>query len=271
MMTMNPTSARRSTALALLVVPLLLTASAGCDVITADLRHSERSEWRRSYPLSAAGRVEISNVNGKIDVEPSAGQTVEVVAVKTARGATPELAKEALGRADITEDASRDLVRLTTKYQRSEGWLHGQNVQVEYTVKVPANAEVKFTTINGGVTVDGLGGRITAETTNGGVVARNVSGTISASTTNGGVDVELARVAEGGATLECTNGGIKIRLPADAKATISASVTNGGIDTGGLSLETTVSSRRRLEGRLNGGGPPIRISGTNGGITLSAR
>jgi hypothetical protein len=272
MMTTLPTTyARRSTAIAVLALPLLLTASAGCDVITADLRHSERSEWRRTYELSATGRVEVSNVNGKIDVEPSTGQTVEVVAVKTARGATPELAKEALGRADITEDASRDLVRLTTKYTRSESWLHGQNVQVEYTLKVPANAEVKFTTVNGGVHVNGLGGRITAETTNGGVVARNVSGRIDASTTNGGVDVELARVAEGGATLGCTNGGIKIRLPPEAKATISASVTNGGIDTGGLTLDTTESSRRRLEGRLNGGGPPIRLSGTNGGITISAR
>jgi hypothetical protein len=271
MMKLPTTHARRSTALALLAVPLLLTASAGCDVITADLRHSERSEWRRTYELSATGRVEINNVNGKIDVEPSAGQTVEVVAVKIARGATPELAKEALGRADIVEDANRDLVRVTTKYARNQGWLHGQNVQVEYTVKVPANAEVKFTTVNGGVNVNGLGGRITAETTNGGVVARNVAGTIDASTTNGGVDVELARVGEEGAKLECTNGGIKLRLPADAKATISASVTNGGIDSGGLNLETTESSRRRLEGRLNGGGPVIRLSGTNGGITISGR
>ena len=274
MMKLPTNSARRSTTLALIAcwaAPLLLTASAGCDVITADLRHTERSEWRRTYELSATGRVEINNVNGKIDVEPSTGQNVEVVAVKIARGATPELAKEALGRADITEDASRDLVRLTTKYARSGGWLHGQNVQVEYTVKVPPAAEVKFVTVNGGVNVTGLSGRVTAETTNGGVVARNVSGAIEAGTTNGGVDVELTRVAEGGAKLECTNGGIKLRLPQDAKATISASVTNGGIDTGGLTVEATESSRRRFEGKLNGGGPSIRISGTNGGITISAR
>src|SRR2546430_8930689 len=35
-------------------------------------------------------------------------------------------------------------------------------------VKVPAGAEVKFTTVNGGIEVTGLQGRITAETTNGG-------------------------------------------------------------------------------------------------------
>ena len=31
------------------------------------------------------------------------------------------------------------------------------------------------------------------------------------------------------------------------------------------------NNRRRLEGRLNGGGPRIQIEGTNGGIRLSAR
>jgi DUF4097 and DUF4098 domain-containing protein YvlB len=98
-----------------------------------------------------------------------------------------------------------------------------------------------------------------------------VSGTIDASTTNGGVDVELAQVSEGGAKLECTNGGIKLRLPSDAKANINASITNGGIEASGLSIDTTESTRRRLEGRLNGGGPPIRIEGTNGGIRISAR
>jgi hypothetical protein len=77
---------------------------------------------------------------------------------------------------------------------------------------------------------------------------------------------------EGGVKLDCTNGGINLRLPRDAKATISARISNGGISQGDLSIETTgESSRRRLEGRLNGGGPRIDIEGTNGGITLAGR
>ena len=46
---------------------------------------------------------------------------------------------------------------------------------------------------------------------------------------------------------------------------------NGGISADGLSIETTESSRRRLEGRLNGGGPQIRLEGTNGGIRIASR
>jgi hypothetical protein len=261
----------RTRAAALLFAPLLLPAASGCDVVTADLKHSETAEWRKTYELAPGGRVEINNVNGKIVVEPSTGRSVEVVAVKTARAASSEGAKQALERVEIEDQSTSEAVRVSTKYPRAGGWMTRGGVNVTYTVHVPAAAEVRFTTVNGGVELTGLGGRITAETTNGGIVARNVSGAIEASTTNGGVDVDLASVAEGGAKLECTNGGIKLRISPDARASISASITNGGIDTGSLRLETTESSRRRLVGRLNGGGPSIRIEGTNGGIVLNAR
>ena len=47
---------------------------------------------------------------------------------------------------------------------------------------------------------------------------------------------------------------------------------NGGISAGDLPIETTgENNRRRLEGRLNGGGARIQIEGTNGGITISGR
>lgn len=274
---MNPSAIRtlhariRRSAIAVPVLLVSLVALQGCDVVTADLKHSEVAEWRKTYELAPDGRVEVSNVNGRIQVEASTGNTVEVVAQKTAKGANPEAAKAALERIEIREEVSPSSISIATKLPRGGGWFEMGGGEVKYTVRVPAGAEVKFTTVNGGVDVTGLSGRITAGTTNGGVVARDISGAIDASTTNGGVDVELARLAEGGATLECTNGGIKLRLPADSKASISARVTNGGIDSSGLTIDTTESTRRRLEGRLNGGGAPIRIEGTNGGIRIGPR
>jgi hypothetical protein len=246
---------------------------AGCDLVTADFKSKETAEWRKTYQLAAGGRVEISNVNGRIEVSPSSDNTVEIVALKTARGATPEVAKTALDRIEIQEDASAAGIRIQTKVARSNGFLHGGGSEVRYTVKVPAAAAVKFTTVNGGVELQGLTGRIVAEATNGGIRARDVGGPIEASTTNGGIDVQLARVAEPGVKLGCTNGGIKLRLPSDAQATVSANVANGGIElTGGedMSFEAGEKSRRRLEGRLNGGGPGIRLDCTNGGIQISS-
>jgi len=256
-----------------LAVALLASAAAGCDIVTADLRSEETAQWHKSYTLDANGRVEIANINGRIRIEPSEGNAVDVSALRKARGASPEQAKAALERATIVETVTGGTIKVETKVARLEGIvLNGGNAQVEYTVKVPAGAEVKLTTVNGGIEITGLKGRVTAETTNGGVEARGVAGQLAASTTNGGLDIDLATVSEGGVKLECTNGGIKVRLPRDAKATISASITNGGISAGNLPIDITgENTRRRLQGRMNGGGPRVDIEGTNGGITLAAR
>ena len=257
---------------AALVLPVLLVASAGCDIAMADHKEQETAEWRKSYQLQPGGRVEISNVNGAIEVKPGEGNAVEIVARKTARGATREAAKEALGRIEIKEESSASLVKIETKLQRGGGLFHGGGLQVEYILRVPRNVEVRVSTVNGGVEIEGVGGKISAEATNGGIKARDISGPIEATTTNGGVELDLAKVPEDGVKLECTNGGIRLRLPADAKATISARITNGGIETSGLALDATgEQSRRRLDGRLNGGGPRIDLEGTNGGIRISSR
>lgn len=258
------------------VLPVLVVASAaasGCDIAMADLRQKETAEWRKNYELQPGGQLEISNVNGKIEVQPATGTSVEVVAEKSARAGSAEAAKDAIGRIEILEKASPTNVRIETKIQRgSSGFFGGWNQEVRYMVRVPPSIEVHLTTVNGGIELSGLKGRVTAEATNGGVKAREISGAIDARTTNGGVEVDLADVADSGVKLGCTNGGIRLRLPTTAKATISARITNGGIDTDGINVETSGEvSRRRLEGRLNGGGPRIELEGTNGGIRIAAR
>lgn len=261
---------------AVFVLPVLVIASGaatGCDIAMSHFAEKETAEWRKTYELRPGGRLEIRNINGKIDVEPSAGNAVEIVAEKSARAGSTDAAKEALARIEIQETASPTEVRIETKVQRQAGGLFSRaDQQVHYIVKVPALLEVRFSTVNGGIELTGLKGRITAEATNGGIKAHGVSGSIDATTTNGGVEVELAQVADAGVKLGCTNGGIELTLPSDARATISARVTNGGIDTDGVKIETLgESNRRRLDGRMNGGGPRIDIEGTNGGIRIASK
>ena len=91
---------------AAVVLPILLVASSGCDIAMADFKQKATVEWHKTYDLQPGGHVEISNVNGKIDVQPSTGNTVDVTATKKARGATPEAAKAALERASIEQQRS---------------------------------------------------------------------------------------------------------------------------------------------------------------------
>jgi hypothetical protein len=249
-------------------VLVTLLGSAGCDVAFSGFREEETDTWTRSYPLSASGRVEIGNTNGFIEVTAGSGQNVDVKAVRVARAASKEAAKEMLSKTTIKEEVTTDLVKLTTQ-RPPGGWNHG-GVEVRYTITVPASARVELQTTNGRIGVTNVTAGTKLGTTNGEIDGRGLSGAINASTTNGSVDLELASLSDD-VRVSTTNGQVTVRVPADAKATISTRWTNGGVEMNGLTVEEVEKSRRRFDGRLNGGGARIDVETTNGGITLGKR
>ena len=196
--------------LAALVLPVLVVATSACDIAMAEHKEKETAEWRKTYELQPGGRVEIGNVNGKIDVRPGTGNTVEVIAEKMASAASRDAAKEALKRIEIQEESSASLVKIDTKIIKSaSGLFNGVNLQVQYTIRVPAGVQLQIATVNGGLEITGVQGKVHAEATNGGIRARDVTGPIDASTTNGGVEVDLSKLTDN-IKLETVNGGIKI-------------------------------------------------------------
>ena len=90
--------------------------------------------------------------------------------------------------------------------------------------------------------------------------------------TNGGVRLALTGLGQGGLRAETVNGGVHVELPKEAKANVSARVVNGGLGMDNLELQAIgEQTRRRVEGKLNGGGPSIALETTNGGIHLTGK
>ena len=251
----------------LALVPLVAVL-AGCEVAHMDLLGRATDEWTRTYRLAPGGQIEIVNTNGKIEIEGADVEQIEIRAERIVKAATDEVARGLLPKIDIKEDVTSDRIRLETG--RIEGFKIGISYEVRYTVRAPRNTAIRVTNTNGEVAASGLTGVLFARTTNGGVKANNVSGEVSARTTNGGVHVDIADLTAK-VSLQTTNGGVELMVPDDVKADLSASCTNGGINVSGLKLETTESSRRRVEGKLNGGGTLIDLRTTNGGIRVRSR
>lgn len=251
----------------LAVVPLVLMLG-GC--VVHDLQARATDEWNRTYPLSAAGELRIVNTNGRIDVEGSDRSTVEVRAERIARGATESAARELLPRIVIKEDATPDRVSLET--ERMSGILIGVSFEVRYHIKAPKNVALNVTNTNGQVVLTGLTGKINARTTNGGVKGDALAGSVEARSTNGQVTIDLASVGSEPVVLHTTNGGVLLTLPESAKADLTASVTNGGISVGDFqNIDVAEKTRRRFEAKLNGGGTPIELQTTNGGVRIRPR
>lgn len=149
----------------------------------------------------------------------------------------------------------------------STRWRSGWSVS--YEIYAPRRTNLDLTANNGGISIADLEGRIEFETTNGGVSLAGVAGDVRGSTTNGGVDVELTGNTWRGAGLDVrtTNGGIDVAIPERYSAQLETGTVNGGMDIG---FPVTVQGRlnRRLTTRLGDGGPLVRITTTNGGVTL---
>jgi hypothetical protein len=261
------------------ILALLLAAAAGsaaCDVNVGAGDFSfgvvsgrAADEVSRKYQVPAGGRFEVVNVNGMIQVEQATGAEVEVRAERIAKAATDEAAKELLGKVEIAETRSGDQVKIETKAPKNFG---RGGVEVKYYVKVPAGLKVAAQTTNGGVRLVGISNEVVAATTNGGVSGENLTGSVNVSTTNGGIDLSVGAIGAEGVKAETVNGGVEVTVPRNAKADISARVVNGGLSVGDLPVETVgEQSRRRLEGKLNGGGPRIEIGAVNGGVRLSGQ
>lgn len=256
-----------STVIALVVAAVSVAA---CDVMVNTMHggraRAERA-WDRTYTLAGADtNVEITNISGPITVEAVDGNTLDVKALISARGATDEAAQETLKQVEIREEASAGRVRLEARFPKELG-RHG--IEISYTVRAPRTAKVNIETVNGHVTVEGLLAGLKAETTNGNIVGRGLGKNVVASTTNGSIKVQMATLGGDGVSLDTTNGSIDVKMPGDAKATVSARCVNGGISVSDLPFEKTgEGSRRKLDGTINGGGPAVKLETVNGGIRV---
>ena len=255
---------------------LLAAAGSACDVNLGNgdfnlglVSGQSVDTWTRAYTISPGGRLEVVNVNGLVQVEPGTGPGVEVRAERRAKASSDEAAKDLLGKVQMIEDVKGDAVRIEAKPPK---WSGRGGVDIKFFVKVPSALRVVARTTNGGIKLVGLPNDVEASTVNGGVEAEGVSGTLRVSSTNGGVRLALAGVGQGGLRAETVNGGVHVELPKDAKADVSARVVNGGLGTDNLAIEAIgEQTRRRIEGKLNGGGPPIDLETTNGGIHLTGK
>lgn len=257
--------------------------------VAAQGRSAETFVWEGRIANGAT--VEVKGVNGPIQAVPSTGDRVRVEAVRTGRRNDP-----AEVRIVVLEHS--DGLTVCAVYPSQNGRTNecapgtagriGSNnndVQVEFTVHVPAQADFTARTTNGHVRVENLSGAVEAHSTNGGVsvqggrtaVVRTTNGPITidtqgfadARTTNGRITARMRSINAGDPLrFATTNGSITLELPATASVNLEASTSNGRIETDFPVTVQGALSRNRLVGTIGAGGRLIQASTTNGGIRI---
>lgn len=143
---------------------------------------------------------------------------------------------------------------------------------VSYEVWVPRKTSLDADTHNGGVSVEGVEGRMELRAVNGGISLRQVAGDIRAHTTNGGVTAYLdgSTWRGSGLDLQTTNGGVNLEIPRGYNAELETGTVNGSMN---IDFPITVQGfiGRRITTKLGQGGPRVRATTTNGGVRIRER
>lgn len=230
----------------------------------------------RTFDARPGALLVLTNVNGRVTVNSWDQPKIRVIARKEVSAARAEV-HEILRELRVELQPRDGGLVITTRHPKDmDGfggffdWLSGNHVKasVSYDVTVPRSMSVDVETVNGGIHVAGVNGKHELETTNGAIEVARCAGSLDASTTNGAIYAELMAVAKGQALrFETTNGRIEVALPKSLAVDVDAGTTNGSIKSD-LPVATTRVSRNSLRGTINGGGTPLKLRTTNGGIAI---
>ena len=222
----------------------------------------------REFTVPAAGAALTVDAapNGGIVVEGSSRSDIAVQARVVATAASEEEARAIASRVQVVATATRVESDGPRNLGRREGW------HVSYRLAVPTNTPLSLTSVNGGISVDGVNSRVELTTTNGGVKLSRMAGDVEGRTTNGGIDVDLDGTGWDGTglSLQTTNGGVRLMIPAQYNAHLETGTTNGSVK---IDFPVMVQGTRprSLSTDLGSGGATLRVRTSNGGVRITKK
>jgi DUF4097 and DUF4098 domain-containing protein YvlB len=247
--------------------------------------------------LTVNGRVELSVAtgSGNIHLTHGADNRVHIFGrVKSSWGGSEDRVREIAANPPIEQTGN--IVRIGARHEN----LH--NISIDYEIEAPANAYLDASSGSGDITDDGVGENAKLSTGSGNIHATGLNGGFSASTGSGNIYAE--QTGQGDVKAETGSGNIELRnlrgglragtgsgdikvggVPTspwhletgsgnvefwagDAALTLDASSGSGSVHTDREMLTQGSSDHHHVTGKLNGGGPTVRIETGSGDIRV---
>lgn len=144
----------------------------------------------------------------------------------------------------------------------------GGNVELDEGAGV-----VKLGTSGGNVRVGRAVGPTDLGTSGGNIDIKSVENTLRASTSGGDVSARLVGPFKGDCKLSTSGGRVRVTVDKTAAFNLDASTSGGDVDAAGLTItiERGGSGRSRLSGKVNGGGPLLKLRSSGGDVVVQSR
>ena len=229
--------------------------------------------WTYRAKIAPHQWVWIHNTRGSITVDPARADSLQITAVKTYSSSdTGSVHLVAVpydgGIAVCAVWPGNDGSCRPGKDVRS-GRTHGNDVAVDFTVRLPPRVRLGAMTQIGDVHVKGVSAPLFVGTVSGDLDAETTQGPVSAFSVNGNVRVRMRAFGDTGAVSVVTvNGSVTAELPSRLDADVEAKTINGSITTDYPLTVTGRFTSHSLKGTVGGGGRDVHITTVNGSVTL---
>jgi len=219
----------------------------------------------REQTIAATGRFNVDGgTNGGISVKGWKRGDVQL-RVQVQTWAEDDSMARAMS-SQIRIDSSAGQIRAQGPDQSGKtksGW------SVSFELMVPERTDLTLKTMNGGVSIADIHGRIEFSAVNGGVHLSRLGGDVEGKTTNGGLTVELAGDRWDGTKLDAStsNGGVTLRVPERYSAHVETGTVNGNLNVD-LPVNVKGDISKRLSFDMGSDGAMVRVVTTNGGVNI---
>jgi hypothetical protein len=224
-----------------------------------------REEIRKSYELSPNARVEVSGINGAVNVETSDGTTADVYVERT--GASQEV----LNRRRVTIDSTP--TGLTIRGEKGEGGffarIFGKKPSERITLRLPRQIAFVAKGVNGAIVVGEIDGPVEFHGINGRLDIAQASGSAAFQGINGNISVGLKQLDKQGMDIHGINGNIELRFSEGVNAGLDAHGMHGDVISDLPNVAVDKSGYGSYSAQIGKGGNPISASGINGNIRLT--
>lgn len=242
-------------------------------VTTPGAAQKSDNSFHWSGAVSNGKTLKVMNVNGNI--RATSGSEASVSAVRTAKKSDPKSVE-----IRVEQDADGVTICAVWPNQQSGSGCNGRShnddddhnerndVNVEFTVTVPAGVRFEGQSVNGNVNATGLIADAEVTSVNGNV-SLATRGTGSAETVNGDVVLRLGTATwTGDLEAKTVNGSVTVEMPTPANLEVRANTLNGDISSDFPMTIQGKMSPRSMRGTIGNGGPRLELSTVNGAIDL---
>ncbi len=241
----------------------------GCDGSTGPGELS--FEW--SGQIAQGDELEVKGINGGIEVTLASGSTAEVTAFKRSDrndpdSVTVEVVEHAGGITicAVYPDVPGQPANECLPGDQGHMSVQDNDVEVNFTVLLPAGVVLTGNTINGSVTADGLLGNAFLVTINGDVRVSTTQLALG-TTVNGSVDASIGlNTWDRDLAFSSVNGNVTVEVPAATNAEVRARTANGSISS--EFSEVVEVGPNDWRGTLGSGGRLLTIATVNGNVAL---